>query len=256
MSGLEPQRVQLGQRSCVRLSASAYHETLPHEAFTLVVDTVRLGSTRSFRLATSRLAPHPIDRRVRVPLVDTLWLNATTLRPIKRFYAASALLIHQEFTDSSFVEVDSIKPAVIPDSLRKSRVPFRMRATKVFGRQRPFVIGESMMLVLLQALPLNRTWTGSIGVLDGDNRMFAIGKLDFRNLRVNGVDRLQTFSGRFPVWRLTVENGVNDESWLVSQNSGEVLRTNGPSVSEHPNSEQHLISGFREKVRVAPQKRP
>lgn len=256
MSGLEPQRVQLGQRSYVRLSASAYHETLPHEAFTLVVDTVRLGSARVFRLVTSRLAPHPIDRNVRVPLVDTLWLNATTMRPIRRFYAAGALLIHQEFTDSSFVEVDSINPAVIPDSLRKSRVPFRMRTTKVYGRQRPFVISESMMLVLLQALPLNRTWTGSIGVLDGDNRMFAIGKPDFRNVRVDGTDTLQTFSGRFPVWRLIVENGVNDETWLVSQNSGEVLRTNGPFVAEYPNSELHLIGGFREKVRVAPQKRP
>ncbi|WP_291162165.1 hypothetical protein [Gemmatimonas sp. UBA7669] len=256
MGGLEPQRVQLGQRSYVRLSASAYHETLPHEAFTLVVDTVRLGSARVFRLVTSRLAPHPIDRNVRVPLVDTLWLNATTMRPIRRFYAAGALLIHQEFTDSSFVELDSINPAVIPDSLRKARVPFRMRTTKVFGRQRPFVISESMMLVLLQALPLNRTWTGSIGVLDGDNRMFAIGKPDFRNVRVDGTDTLQTFSGRFPVWRLIVENGVNDETWLVSQNSGEVLRTNGPFVAEYPNSELHLIGGFREKVRVAPQKRP
>lgn len=256
MSGLEPQRVQLGQRSYVRLSASAYHETLPHEAFTLLVDTVRLGSTRAFRLVTSRLAPHPIDRSVRVPLVDTLWLNATTMRPMKRFYAAGALLIHQEFTDSSFVEVDSINPAVIPDSLRKSRVPFRMRTTKVFGRQRPFIISESMMLVVLQALPLNRSWTGSIGVLDGDSRMFAIGKPDFRNLRVDGVDTLQTFSGRFPVWRLTVENGATDETWLVSQSSGEVLRTNGPYVSEYPNSELHLIGGFRERVRVAPQKRP
>ncbi len=256
MSGLEPQRVQVGQRSYVRLSASAYHETLPHEAFTLLVDTVRLGSTRAFRLVTSRLAPHPIDRSVRVPLVDTLWLNATTLRPMKRFYAAGALLIHQEFTDSSFVEVDSINPAVIPDSLRKSRVPFRMRTTKVFGRQRPFIISESMMLVVLQALPLNRSWSGSIGVLDGDSRMFAIGKPDFRNLRVDGVDTLQTFSGRFPVWRLTVENGATDETWLVSQSSGEVLRTNGPYVSEYPNSELHLIGGFRERVRVAPQKRP
>lgn len=256
MSGLEPQRVQVGQRSYVRLSASAYHEILPHEAFTLLVDTVRLGSTRTFRLVTSRLAPHPIDRSVRVPLVDTLWLNATTLRPMKRFYAAGALLIHQEFTDSSFVEVDSINPAVIPDSLRKSRVPFRMRTTKVFGRQRPFIISESMMLVVLQALPLNRSWSGSIGVLDGDSRMFAIGKPDFRNLRVDGVDTLQTFSGRFPVWRLTVENGATDETWLVSQSSGEVLRTNGPYVSEYPNSELHLIGGFRERVRVAPQKRP
>jgi len=256
MSGLQPQRVQLGQRSYVRLSASAYHETLPHEAFTLLVDTVRLGSARAFRLVTSRLAPHPIDRSVRVPLVDTLWLDEATMRPIKRYYAAGALLIHQEFTDSSFVEVDSLNPAVIPDSLRKSRIPFRMRTTRVFGRQRPFIVSESMMLVVLQALPLNRTWTGSVGVLDGDNRMFAIGRPDFRNLRVDGVDTLQTFSGRFPVWKLTVENGADDETWLVSQSSGEVLRTNGPYVAEYPNSELHLIGGFREKVRVAPQKRP
>ena len=80
--------------------------------------------------------------------------------------------------------------------------------------------------------------------------MFAIGQPTLLNLRVAGVDTVQTFSGRFACWRVLLETGAEPEVWLVSQETGETILTDGPYDSTYPRSRSYLVSGFEETRRI------
>lgn len=251
LSALRPERVKLGRRTYVRLSGNAYHELLPHQAYELDVDTVRFDGTDAFRLVTRQRARISLTGDAPEWHVDTLWLHRRTLRPLVRRYTVGALRVAQRFSDTAMVEVDSMLIAT------PNRRPFRHGVTKRLDPSRHFVASEAMLRVLLQASLLTPAWRGSVGVLDGNSRMFAIGSGTYRNLRVAGVDTVQTFWGRYVAWRVEVDTGAEPERWYVSQESGEVLLQTGPyDAVSYPRSESHLISGFSETKRIAPVRAP
>jgi hypothetical protein len=249
LSGLESARVRHGKRSYVRLSASAYHDLLPHEFYELDVDTTHLGGTPAWRLVTRVRARQSLAVTLPEWWHDTLWLDRRTLRPLQRRYENGVLRMSQRFTDSSLVELDSM---IVPS---KDKRPFRFGVTKALDPSRIFVASEAMLRVLLQASPLSATWRASVGVLDGNSRMFAQGVSSFRNLRVAGVDTVQTFGGRYVAWRVEMDTGDEPERWYVSQESGEVLLVRGQyDRFSYPRSESHMIGGFSEKRRLVPVK--
>lgn len=250
LTGLDPARVLLGRRGYMRLSASPYHDLLPHEFYEVDVDTTRLDGLPAWRLVTRERARQALKVTLPEWRHDTLWLDRRTFRPLVRRYRNAVLHMRQQFTDSSLVEVDSM---AVPSPTKR---PFRFGVTKVLDRSRLFVANEAMLRVLLQASPLSATWRASVGVLDGDRRPFAQGTATYRNLRVAGVDTVQTFSGRYVAWRVEVETGAEPERWYVSQESGEVLLSRGPfDPVTYPRSESHLVSGFSETRRVVPVRR-
>jgi hypothetical protein len=248
---VDPSRLAPGRRSYVRLSANAYHELVPHQTYDISVDSARQGGRRLWRVVVEQ----PLARALEAPpqvgrLVDTLWLDGATLRPRQRRYEAGVLNVRQSFSDTALVETDSIDAGRLGPTSRGSRVPFRFGTTKRLVSSHIFVPSEAALRVLLRALRLAPGWRGSIGVLSGGSRMFAIGQPTLLNLRVAGVDTVQTFSGRFACWRVLLETGAEPEVWLVSQETGETILTDGPYDSTYPRSRSYLVSGFEETRRI------
>jgi hypothetical protein len=112
-----------------------------------------------------------------------------------------------------------------------------------------------MLRVVLSALPLTAGWRGSIGVLEGDSRLFAMGPSGYRNVHVAGIDTVQTFSGRIEAWRVELQSGGEPERWSVSRETGETLLTQGPFDVSYPESRSWLVGGFREMNRLVPVRR-
>ncbi|WP_396216610.1 hypothetical protein [Gemmatimonas sp.] len=253
ISGLNADRVVPGVRSYVRLSANAYHDALPHEAYEMAVDTVRLGGRRALRIVTTTLAPRPLRG---LPRTDTLWLDRMSFHPLRRRIDLEAMRIDQDFTDSLLTERVSMFPLMASQPTRRpAQRPFSWRQTIRFDRSRLFVVSESMLRVVLSALPLRAGWRGSIGVLEGESRMFALGPAGFRNARVVGIDTVQLFWGRVEAWRVELESGGEPERWLVSRETGETLLTQGPLDVNYPESRSWLIEGLPERNRLVPVRR-
>jgi hypothetical protein len=253
ISGLNADRVVPGVRNYVRLSSNAYHDALPHELYEMAVDTVRLRSQRAIRIVTTKLG----DRALGRASSDSLWLDRVSLRPLRRRVDLVVMRIEQDFTDSSLTERVTVVP--VPTRARKRdtmKVPFRWGQTVRLDRRRLFVVSESMLRVVLSALPLRRDWHGSIGVLEGESKLFAIGPSGFRNVRVAGIDTVQTFSGRFETWRVELETGGTPERWSVSRETGETIVTDGYYDVNYPESRSWLVGGFREMNRLVPVRRP
>ncbi len=254
VSGFDLSRVVPGVRSYVRLSSNAYHDALPHELYEMAVDTVRLGSQRAVRIVTTTLAPRALRAGGRS---DTLWIDRTSLRPLRRRADLGVMRVEQDFTDSTLTERVTMVPLPTPARTRDTvKVPFRWGHTVRFDRSRLFVVSESMLRVVLSALPLTNGWRGSIGVLEGESKLFALGPSGFRNVRVAGIDTVQTFSGRIETWRVELETGGTPERWSVSRETGETLLTDGRYDVSYPESRSWLVGGFREMNRLVPVRRP
>lgn len=248
---VDPSRLVVGRRSYVRLSGNAYHDLVPHHTYDVTLDSARVGGRRLWRVVVEQ----PLMRSLKAPaaigkLMDTLWLDGMTLRPRQRHYQAGVLNVRQTFSDTAFSEAVSIDTSRLGPQPRSGRVPFRFGTTKRLAASHLFVPTEAALRVLLRALPLGSGWRGSIGVLSGDSRMFAIGQPTLVNLRVAGVDTVQTFSGRFACWRVLLETGAAPEVWHVSQETGETILTDGAYDSTYPRSRSYLVSGFEETRKV------
>ena len=107
------------------------------------------------------------------------------------------------------------------------------------------------MRLLLRSIPLSSGWKGSIGEQEGPFAPMTVGAKQYVNLRVVGVDTVQTFSGRFPCWRVLLDLGRNPGIWHVSQETGETLLAEGPWGESYAASETRLIFGL-EETRQAP----
>jgi hypothetical protein len=258
MNGLQANRVKLGRRMYVRLSGNAYHDLLPHETYELEVDTAQFDGKPVLRLVTRHDVTTWMQKGTsRVPPIsrrDTVWLDRARLSPIARHSVLGPLEVTQRFVDTVLQQRTLMdtrkmglknppKPVIADDLLR-------------IDASRPLVVSEPVLRVLLQAAPLNANWKASVGVMGGEPSSIATLEGAYRNLRVGALDTLQTYFGRFPVWRVEVDNGRFPEVWYVSQETGEVLRTSGPwNGSTYPQSESHLIGGFSETKRLVPVKR-
>lgn len=249
VSGLLPSRVVPGGRSYVRLSSNAYHDALPHEVFDLTVDTVRLRGRPALRLLTTTHSPRAMSAFARH---DTLWLDRSTLRPLQRRVDFGVLRVSQDFTDSTLVETMSVIESRRAKFPGFSRVPFQRGTTLRLDPSRLFIVSESMLRVVLGSLPLTTDYRGSVGVLESESRLFALGAPGYRNVRVAGVDTVQAFYGRFEVWRVELETGGAPERWYVSRETGETLLTDGPFDVNYPSSRSWLVGGFLETKRLPP----
>jgi hypothetical protein len=257
LSGLQADRVKLGRRVYVRLSGNAYHDLLPHQTYELDVDTARYEGKSVLRLVTtqdiSKWMPKEKPSAPSLINYDTVWLDRARLLPIARHSVKGPLEVTQRFADTVLQQRTMMdtrkmglknppKPVVTNDRLR-------------IDPSRPLVVSEAVLRVLLQSTTLFANWKGSVGVMAEEPVTIATLEGAYRNLRVVGLDTLQTFSGRFPVWRVEVDNGRFPEMWYVSQETGEVLLTSGPwNGRTYPRSESHLIGGFSETKRLPPVK--
>lgn len=170
--------------------------------------------------------PAARDRRE----TDTLWLDGTSLRPVRRRMLVGAVDVRQQFTDTTLTETIRLQPEYQQSSASGTqadlqRIPFRRHASHHFGSGQPFAPSAAALQVLLQAAPLGTTWQGSVLVLDGDSRMAAIGRVRYLNLHVAGVDTVRTAQAGIPCWRVILETGRRPAVWWVSQLTGETIRT-------------------------------
>ena len=251
IAGVDPSRLHPGRRTYIRLSASDYHTSLPHEAWTTVLDTARYRGVLTWRLA--RRIDRTNNAGADASTDDTLWLRASDLRPIaRRVRHTASMAVSQVFTDTSMMELDSILIPLGKIKLRPSMYAWTHRSS--FRTETPYVVSMDMLRILLRTVPLSEGWRASVQV--GTNQYNARpNPAGYVNLRVAGVDTVQLFSGRFPCWRVVIETGATPETWCVSQETGETLTTEGPFDQSYPESRSVLLYGLQETVRVAPVRR-
>lgn len=257
IANIDTRRLAAGRRTYVRLSSNAYHDLVPHQTYSIRLDSVRLKQQWVWRVITelSPITSLRTPASFAKPLVDTLWLGYDSLRPVRRHFQAGVLKVRQTFSDSGLTETDSLDVERLGAAAAKLRMPFRRGTTKALDPSRMLVPNEAAMRVLLRALPLATGWRGSISVFSGNSREFALGSPEYLNLRVAGVDTVQTFSGRFASWRVVLDTGGNPEIWYVSQETGETILTEGAHGLTYPRSLSYLMSGFEETKRLPPVRR-
>lgn len=231
-------RLVPGRWKYVVTRSDAHATGVPEETFERRLEPIGTPgrAPTAWRVITIRDAqrtgePAARDRRD----TDTLWLDGTSLRPVWRRMLVGALDVRQQFTDTTLTETIRLQPAHEHPSASGTqpdveRIPFRRQASRQFGSGQPFAPSAAALQVLLQAVPLGATWQGSVQVLDGDNRVAAIGQVRYLNLRVTGVDTLRTTQARIPCWRVVLETGRRPTVWWVSQVTGETLRTEEPDA--------------------------
>ncbi len=252
VTGLDASRIHPGRRTYVRSSASDSHDLLPHAVYEEET-TRRLVGARAFWLIVTTehgwqlREPDAAQRALRV---DSLWLDATSLQPMSRVYhIGEDGVVRQRFTGTTLTEVDSILVRREQRSSSTFRAREMLRTTTAFDATRPIVHTEQAMRLLLRALPLTATWRGSVAVAQiGESRDMAmsLGVPRFLNLHVAGVDTVQTYSGRFPCWRVQLDVGETPELWFVSQETGETLLSLGAFGPVYTKSEVRLLYGFEE----------
>jgi hypothetical protein len=252
ITSVDTRRLAPGTRAYVRLSANAYHDMVPHQSYETQLERVRVDGQPAWRIITLnsfnyalRSAQEQLRRTV-----DTLWLRDSDLRPIERRMSMSILRSRVRYSDSLLVERDTI--ILPPGFTAGTRVPFRVGRTLALDRSRIFVPSEAALRLVLRAVPLSATWRGSVGVLSGDSRMFAVGNAQYLNLRVAGVDTVQTFGGRYACWRVELDTGKKPDVWFVSQETGETILTDGAYDVSYPQSRNYLTGGFDETRRIPP----
>ena len=268
-------RLVAARRSYVRSVASDYHTLLPSAVFEVETSRSTYRGVPAWvvvtRTPSHRAVPDPASGDTRG--FDTLWLRADNLRPIaRRNHMGAPLMFATLFTATEVKEslrVDSAMHRRAVAMIRAQRLP---RARPAVPRQREvslhdvelghefsspidssriLVTTEAAMRLLLRSVALSSSWKGSIGVQDGAYAPMTVGAKQYVNLRVVGVDTVQTFSGRFPCWRVLLDLGRNPGIWHVSQETGETLLAEGPWGESYAVSETRLIYGL-EETRQAP----
>lgn len=251
LTALDGSRLKPRWRTYVRLSANDYHTAVPHEVWVNELDTVRFEGGAAWRLVRrierQNMAGEQND------LVDTLWMRRSDLRPLARHLRmASLLATHYRYTDTSATQLDSIflPKAVAEAAKRAKRLPTlnTWQHTLTFRRTGPFIVSSEYLRLLLRAAPLSLAWRASVQVEQHPYNQPA--NAGFVNLRVTGVDTVQLFNGRFPVWRVAVEGTMRPETWFVSQQTGETLITDGPVDLSYPESRTVLLYGIEETVKA------
>ena len=256
LTELDGSRLTPRWRTYVRLSANDYHTAVPHEVWVNELDSVRFQGGPAWRLVRR------IERQSRTGetnnLYDTLWMRRSDLRPLARnFHVGSLISTHYRYTDTSATQFDSITPPkVVAEAARRAKrrpTLYSSQHTLTFRPSGPFIVSSEYLRLLLRAAPLSLTWRASVQVEQHPyNQPKNAG---FVNLRVTGVDTVQHFNGRFPVWRVAVEGTMRPETWYVSQQTGETLITDGPVDLSYPESRTVLLYGIEETNKAPPVRR-
>lgn len=265
LSGTE--RLRASQRVYVRLSANAYHDFLPHGSYTEVIDTARLMGIRTWRVVQSSNLCQLRDGSVCVGSTssDSLWLDATSLRPLRSSFGAGqpnqpghTQRIHRYTATSDSLE---FRLHVRAEDLRITTKANRdgkyvvIPSGRALDSSRLFVPTEAAMDLLLRALPLREGWKGSVSVPPYLSIGGAAGKPLPLNMRVAGVDTVQLFNGRFPTWRVILETGPKPDVWHVSQETGEVLLVEDEFTMSYPTSRRYLMAGLQATQKAPPVRR-
>ncbi len=251
-------RLVAARRTFVRSVASDYHALLPSAVFE--VETSRsMHKGVPVWVVVTRTPSHsavtdPASGEMR--RFDTLWLRADNLRPLeRRNHMGAGGLLEQLFSATNVKEsfrVDFLAQRARTRTVQGTRITSARDANLVDTFTHPIDSGrivvntEAAMRVLLRSVSLTNTWKGSIGVQAHAFAPALIGAREYLNLRVTGVDTVQTFNGRFPCWRVLLDLGKNPGIWHVSQETGETLLAEGPWGESYAASETRLIYGLEE----------
>lgn len=179
----------------------------------------------------------PPTRAIRTPL-DTTYVDAATLRPV--YHAING----DQFHFVRRVTGDTVREALdIGGAYPRS---WRSLAVIPGSRDAPLVLRWARfdVALLLQTLPLDRGWQGSvysIGLVGRDPSKAAIAPID---LRVVGSGRIAVPAGTYDCWQVELRQGdetrltlwtSKDRGWLVkTQDQGLDWRTESALLSITP----------------------
>lgn len=251
-SGIDARRLKAGVRSYLRLSANDYHGFIPDSRMETSLQRVTRRGRDAWRLVTTTPVARRLDVQLPSPkfatIVDTSWLDASTLRPIERHVVAGVMDVSEQYTAierAQTITMDIPSARLPKNAKRPLNGPFVSRHP--VSTSHPYVATEDGLRLLLRTLPLRDGWRGSIAVPaqeGGTLRNF--GKPLTVNLRVAGADTVQLFTGRYACWRVVFELGDKPVVWSVSQETGETLITDGPNGLSYPESRTYLMYGLEE----------
>jgi hypothetical protein len=182
-------------------------------------------------------------------IVDTSWLDATTLRPLERRLHVAVMHVKETYTETEAVQtISMILPPTVPAAAGNTPAMKPVVTRRAMDASRPLVMNDAGLRLLLRSLPLRDGWKGSIAVpvQQGGAVGGVTGAPRTINLRVAGADTVQLFSGRYACWRVLIELGTQPAVWMVSQETGETLVTDGSNGLSYPESKTYLLYGLEE----------
>lgn len=246
-------RLVAGRRAYMRLSANDYHDFIPDSRFETALERTAHNGRDSWRLITTLPVARRLQQAAQFPdmnaIVDTTWLDVATLRPLERRMHAGIMHATETYAAG---QVERTIRMVIPPSMkampRDPRINGPFTSRFAVDTTRPLVVSEDGLRLLLRSLPLRAGWRGSIAipVEQGGSLNSVASRPRTINLRVDGADTVQLFSGRYACWRVVIELGDTPAVWSVSQETGETLITNGPNGLAYPESRTYLMYGLEE----------
>lgn len=112
----------------------------------------------------------------------------------------------------------------------------------VLNPRYPLVTDQGAFLLVLRALPLNKSWRGTIDINARSRSPLFAEVPRHVNLRVDGDSTIRTLWSDVSCWRVLLENGAEPERWYVGKESGDAMLVLQPASAEWPRSRLNLVS--------------
>ena len=182
------------------------------------VFTTSQGPPRTIVIAAGNFEGQPVWVASSSPeMLDTVLVDRVTLRPLRYVRSMRHARLVQHFSHDSIDELLYVEPSLIA----RERT-LRGAALLPDVGVGPMLVSWSphSLEVLVQALPLNRDWRGSVYSANWVTMATRFPTFTALDLRVTGSERVTVPAGTFDCWRLEAREGDDKSMLWVSRDHG------------------------------------
>ena len=182
------------------------------------VFTTSQGPPRTIVIAAGNFEGRPIWVASSSPeMLDTVLVDRVTLRPLRYVRPMRHARLVQHFSHDSIDELLYVEPS--PKARERTLRGAALLPDVSVG---PMLVSWSphSLEVLVQALPLNRDWRGSVYSANWVTMATRFPTFTALDLRVTGSERVTVPAGTFDCWRLEAREGDDKAMLWVSRDHG------------------------------------
>src|SRR5437762_7282480 len=187
------------------------------------VFTTSQGPPRTIVIAAGNFEGRPIWVASSSPeMLDTVLVDRVTLRPLRYVRPMRHARLVQHFSHDSIDELLYVEPS--PKARERTLRGAALLPDVSVG---PMLVSWSphSLEVLVQALPLNRDWRGSVYSANWVTMGTRLPTFTALDLRVTGTERVTVPAGTFECWRLDEREGDDKSVLWVSKDQGWLVMT-------------------------------